>query len=950
MIRKIYVLSVFKLLFAFSVMAQNGYITGTLVDNETQEPILGASVRVLQQADSTFVSGQATRLDGTFSIAVNDGSYIVHMSFVGYDDVFRNVQINNAVRRAELGTIAMTTDAVLLDEAVVTAMAPEIIMRGDTIEFNADAFRVQEGAVVEELLRQLPGVEVDDDGRITVHGRRVNRIMVDDEEFFSTDPTVASQNLPARMVERVQVAERRSDRARRTGFDDGEEETIINLVTRPGMREALIGEARAGFGQDIQYGYDRYGGRAMLNYMRNRNRYTLFSGLNNTNNIGFTGGMGARLRGGGGGANRGVSTLGNLGGDFVHVFSDQFRLGGNIFYRHNDTYIDSTVETQRLRPGGNIIEDEHTVTREIGNNYNMNLRMEWRPDEMTEILFRPTASFSNDTSSVIRDFTAINEITGALMNYGDSRRLTAGSSENVGGSLNISRRLGREDRVLNIQLDGSTGGSVNESRNISNTFFPGTPTPPRERDQLRYDTRNNYTWRTSISYVEPLGNNNYIQLAYTFRQNRTESDRNTYSIDAATGLHTVWEHDYSLRTRNNFVNQIIEANFRADRGVFRYQVGFSVRPSSSHSIAHRGDVEYRDVTIHHTNFAPVARLNFRWSRSHTLELLYNGITEQPTIDQLSPVRDISNPLNEITGNPNLRPSFTHEITTRYQLANPERARSLSLTGSFRYFTNAIVDSTFIDDSGRRESTFANVGSGNWNSNMNLTINSPVRDGSRFSLSSTSRISYNHVNGFVNATENLSRRTDLSQIVGLNYRGEIFDFSLRGNIGTNRVRNSFDEQRDRQFHNYGGTLNARVFLPWRLTIASDINYAATGGDDLPRDFQLNEWIWNASIQKTLFRQNNGTLAFNIHDILQQRRTIQRNVTANFIQDTRTNTITSFFMVSFIYRFNIFRGGATRENMMPQHHRGGGQRMMQPGHDGHGGSERVIIREGGGGRTF
>ena len=949
--KKIYLLLIFTLLFVFSAMAQNGYIVGTLIDDETQEPILGASVRVLQQTDSTFVTGQATRFDGTFSIAVENGSYIVHVTFIGYEDVFRDVQINSAIRRAELGTIAMTTDAFLLDEAVITAMVPEIIMRGDTIEFNADAFRTPEGAVLEELLRQLPGVEVNEQGQITVHGRRVSRIMVDDEEFFSTDPTVASQNLPANMVQRVQVAERRSDRARMTGFDDGEEETIINLVTRPGMREALIGEVRAGYGQDF-YGEDRYGGRAMINYMRNSNRYTLFSGLNNTNNIGFTGGMGARLPGGGGGgggfggANQGVSTLGNLGGDFVQVFSDQFRIGGNIFYRHNDTDISSRAETQRLRATGDIFESSADTIRRVGNNYNMNLRMEWQPNEMTEIIFRPTASFNNSWSEEWGDFASRRDgFAGDTINHGHSQRVSTGSGQNVGGSLNISRRLGREDRVLNVQLDGNTGESRNESFIESSTIFPDNPAQNLIRDQRINDDRNNHSWRASISYVEPLGNNNFLQIAYTYRRNFSESDRDTRSRDANNEF-TIFERDFSLRNKNHFVTQEMEVNFRSERGILRYRIGASVRPWSQHNTAHRGDDLERDITRSGINFAPVAQLNLRWNRSHTLEVRYNGITVQPTIDQLSPVVDISNPLNTVTGNPDLTPSFTHEITTRYQLANPERARSLSITGSFRYFTNAIVNATEIDDEGRRITTFRNVGSGNWNTNANVTINSPLRDGSRFSLSSTSRVNYSHMNGFINGDPNLSQRTGLTQVMGLNYRGQTFDFSLRGNVSTDWVANSIGNQLSQQFHNYGGTLNARVFLPWRLTIASDINYAASGGD-LPANFQLNEWIWNASVQKTLFRQNNGTLTFNVFDILQQRRTIQRNVTANFIQDTQTNTITSFFMVSFIYRFNIFRGGATRENMMQQR---GGQRVIiqqQGGGHGHGGGERVIIREGGGG---
>ena len=266
-----------------------------------------------------------------------------------------------------------------------------------------------------------------------------------------------------------------------------------------------------------------------------------------------------------------------------------------------------------------------------------------------------------------------------------------------------------------------------------------------------------------------------------------------------------------------------------------------------------------------------------------------------------------------------------------------------MRGGFRYFTNAIVTSTEMNPvTGGRERTFKNVESGNWNTDANVTLNAPIRDGSRFTVSSTSSINYSHINEFINGDDNLNRNTVLTQRMGLNYRGELFDFSLRGNVTSDKTVNTIGRDPRQQFYRYGGTFNVRVFLPHRITLASDINYTATAGD-LPAAFQINEWLWNASLQKTLFRNQNGTLAFNMHDILQQRRTIQRSITASHIRDSEVNTITSFFMVSFIYRFNIFRGGATRENM-PM--RGGGGGFDRGGTGGHGGGgERVIMQDGG-----
>jgi hypothetical protein len=928
MMRKIYFLLTFTVLLTFPALAQNGSISGKLIDFQTQEPVSFANIAVLQQADSALVTGRATDNNGAFTIPIANGSYIVRMSFIGYHNAYRNVQITDQAQRVQLDTILMVTDNILLEDAMIVAKAPEIIMRGDTIEYNADSYRVQEGAVVEELVRLMPGMEVDSEGRVTNNGRRISRVMVNNEEFFSSDPTVALQNLPADMVERIQVMERQSDRSRMTGFADGEEEFVLNLVTRPGTREAIVGNGRTGYGSD-----NRYGVRGMFNYSRNSNRYTIMGGTNNTNNIGFQGGgMRGRGSGGGfgfGGSNNGISTARNVMGDFSHDLSSQLKIGGSTGFRNNDTEVITESVTERIRQSGNRIEQSDNRSNSIGYNYNMEFRFEWKPNALTEIIFRPSASYNTNSR---RDEGTSNtrELAGDTINHGNSRSSSEGNGTVFGGSLNASRRLGDSGRVLNLQMDGNQNDSQSEGWEQSNTYFTSQPDIIRD---LRSDNSNSSrSWRGSLSYVEPVGERSFIQLAYTYRQNLSESDRNRYSKDE-NGLYSVLDTALSRRTDNSFATQIAELNFRSEHGVLRYRLGFSVRPTSSQNKTYRaGDLE-NDLTQKVINYAPVAQFNFRWNRSHTLDVRYNGVTNQPSMEQLSPVVDVSNPTNIRYGNPDLKPSFTHEVTSRYQRANPERARSLNASANVRYLTNAVVSSSFENEAGIREFTFENV-SGNWNSGGNVTINVPLRN-LKYSAFSTSEIKYNHTSGFIDREINVSNRTELLQELGLNYRTDAFNFSIRGNVSTNAVHNSLDKTRNQEFYNYGGRSEAMLFLPWDLTASSDITYSAGAG--YADGFNINEWMWNASVQKSLFRQKNGTLGFNIYDILQQRRNISRTVTANYIRDTTTSTITSFFMVNFSYRFNIFRGGATRENMMP---RGGDFQR------GHGGGERMIFREGGG----
>ncbi|CAK7047793.1 MAG: hypothetical protein PETM_02004 [Petrimonas sp.] len=926
---KRFVLFIGLLLIGVSIFAQNnGRITGKIVDQETKEPVAQANVRILHQKDSLYLNGVASDQEGNFAISVPYGNYIIHVTYVGHHDLFRNVTISNTNRTANLGSVELGTDNILLDAAVVTAKAAEIVVRGDTVEYNADSYKVTESAILEDLLKKMPGIEIDSEGKITVNGREIKKIMVDGEEFFSTDPKVASKNLPAKMVEKLQVLDRRTDMAQMTGFDDGEEETIINLMVKPGMKEGLFGNAFVGYGTK-----DRYEGNAMVNYMKDKNQYTVLGGFNNTNNAGFSDLASSMFGSGGGGGRRmffggrsGITTSGNAGFNFSQQFTNKLKLGGNLRYGNTDNNTLSKTHTQNILSSGNTLEDENNSSNNYSQNVNMDLRLEWTPDTLTRIIFNPEGSVYNNRRTELSDFLTTTETLEDSINYGDSRYNSTGDGKNLSARLDVSRTLGKKGRILSVQLRGGMSDSENEGTNLSNTFYNGTK-PDDLIDQRFVNTNDSKNWRGYVSYVEPLGNNNAIQFAYQYRQNISGSDKDTRVKDES-GNYTVLDEQYSKRLENNFTNQEIEFNFQSVRQKYDYTIGFSVQPSSSQSKTFIGDNKISDFTRDVVNYAPMAQFNYRWTRQHNLRLRYFGNTDQPSVTQLSPVVDVSNPLNITYGNPDLNPSFEHRLNLRYQNFNPEKNRSMGFFGDIRYLTNDIVSSTMTDrETGRRETTYENV-AGNWNANGRMMMNIPLKN-IRFSVFSMSFASYNHANGFSNLEKNLSRRLNLGETLGLNYRSDLIDFGIRGNISYNKVKNSLEGQQDQEFLNYGGNANTTLYLPWDMSIESDINYSTNSG--YSDGFTQDEWLWNASIQKQLFKQKNGTIRLKIYDILQQRSNISRSVTSNYIRDTTTNTLTTYFMVHFVYRFNIFKNGATREDMMPQHGPGPGRGFGR----GHGG---------------
>ncbi len=891
-----------------SVQAQTamGTLSGKIIDKDTGESVPAATIRILTPEDSTLVTGASSTGEGTFLIPVKHGNYIANISFVGYTPYFQEFTLSPTQPTVRLDTIALQEQSILLDEAVVTAAATEILVKGDTLEYNASAYKVTGMAVVEDLLKQMTGVEIDQNGVIKVQGKEIKKIFVDGKEFFSDDPKIASKNLPARMVEKLQVLDNKSEMEKMTGFDDGEEEMIINLTVRPNMKQGSFGNAFAGYGSQ-----ERFEVNALVNHMRNSDQMTFMGGINNTNNAGASdlgatmgGGGGGRTRGGGG---NGINTAANSGFNFSKKVSEKLEVGGNIRYGNNRSESLSKVYTQNLLSNGDTYEDQHNRSHSRDENLNMDVRLEWKPDSMTTLIFRPTLSFNN-SESMETDLFSTTRVAGDTVNYGNADYNSRGNGNNIGGNLNFNRRLGKPGRSISVGLNVRSNDSENKAMNISNTYYTGNRADDL-LDQRITNSNSSGNWSGSVSYVEPLGKQKFLQLSYNYRQGSSQSDKDTRTRDEE-GNYTVFDTKYSKLNDNSSVNQDIGISFRSRSEKQNYNVGFSVYPTSSKRKTYIGDSLISNITQNVTNYSPNAQYNYLWSRQKNLRFTYTGNTDQPSVNQISPVIDVSNPLNITYGNPDLKPAFMHRMNVRYQNSKPQENRFHMLTGSFNYTLNAIVTSRFTDpETGRKENTYRNV-NGNWDGDLRFTMSQPLFS-KKFTVTSTSNASYRVNNGFSNNEENISRQVNLSENMSFNYNSAKFQFSLRGNISYNKVQNSLEGQQDREYFNYGSSAYTTIYLPFDLNFQSDIRYATNSG--YSDGFKQNETLWNASLEKQILKQKNGLIRVKVYDILQQRSNIRRNVSSNFIRDTTTNTLTSYFIVHFVYRFNIFKGGASRGDM-------------------------------------
>ncbi|MDH6535458.1 TonB-dependent receptor [Parabacteroides sp. 52] len=902
-------------------------IKGTVVEQGTSTPVEQATVRLLSVKDSTFIGGVASEQNGNFTLkSVPPGNYLLHISFIGYDPLYQPLNITGNTHPVNIGKMELSDGAILLSEAVVMGKAPEVTVRNDTIEYNADSYKVTEGSMLEDLLKKMPGVEVDEEGKVTVNGKEIKKVLVDGKEFFSDDPKVASKNLPSNMIDKVQVLDRLSEMARLTGFDDGDEEAVINLTIKPGMKEGWVGNAYAGYGSK-----DRYEGNMMLNRMVNNDRYTLLGGLNNTNNMGFSdmggsmfqgmGGGGGRGRGGSGsfGGGNGITSSGNIGFDFSKEFNKKLTLSGNARFSHSDNEANTLTSQQNIQQE-TMYENSSSFRNNKSDNVGANFRLEWKPDDKTTLLFRPNFSYSKNEQRSNSHSTEM-DIDRDTISIEKQTTFYSGEGYNVDGRLEFSRKLNDEGRIFSASISGGLNDKYQNGKNDVETFYSLKEDELRD-EKIRNDIKG-YNYRAYVSWVEPLGRNNFIQLTYNINSQQQESLKNVYKPDK-NGQYTVIDSTQTQNYRNDFLNQRASVSFKSIREKFNYTIGFNVDPSNSTSKNFIGDSILSNVKQNVVNFSPTAQFRYNFSKQSNLRIDYNGRTSQPSVEQLQPVADYSNPKNVVIGNPDLKPRYNNSLFLTYQTFKPQSQFALRTMLNGQYTVNDIIGYVINenDNTGKRTTTYKNI-NGNYNGSAMVMINTPLKN-RKFTFNSMSRATYSKSNTIIGDKEldglgqeiivdTKNKNTDLlfMERAGFDFRSTYIDLGINGSIQYRKTRNTAEADNNQDIFNY--TLGGRttLYLPANIKIESDVNWSTNSG--YTDGFELNEVLWNASASKSFLKGNQATLRIKIYDILQQRSNISRSITANYTRDSEYNTLSSYFMVHFIYRFSIFKGGANMNDV-------------------------------------
>jgi len=909
--KKIALLFLFVALWGGSAFAQNT-IVGTVVDT-TEVGLPGATVMAMNTKDSSLISFALTDGQGKFEMQrVPKGDILLRVTYIGYGMKDQILTFAENRENRDLGRVKLLPQSEMIDEMTVTGERNPIKIKKDTIEFNANSFRTQPNAVVEDLLQQLPGVEVDRDGGVKAQGEDVQRVLVDGKEFFGRDPKIATKNLPADAVDKVQVFDQKSDKAQFTGVDDGVREKTINLTLKENKKKGAFGNLTAGYGDA-----GRFVGRGNINSFNKNTKMSLIGTGNNINEQGFSQsdfnsfnsatGSGGFRRGGGGAIpgssniSEGIATTFAGGVNLNHEFKEETEINLSYFISSFDklTLVDQFQQNFLSNDTGLITDDERRQD-DLNTNHSLNLKFSSDLDSLSSILVRGefvynlTESFGSYNSLTTDfDFDPRNSSDQVTSNNGDLLR--------GNGSLLYRRKFRKAGRNMSINATyGLNNRDFLGNTTSANIFFNernGVITPVEQnlnQDQDQLNEVNNYS--AEFSYTEPLGRRRYLEFNYRYSENLTDLDRAVFDIDSGE---RIFNEQLSNLYRVGYTYNNAGMNFVVNRPSYNLTVGATYQNSVLD-----GELLLADTEINQTLNNILPKLNYRYNFASGKNLTFDYTTNviEPTITQLQPFVDNSNPLDIYVGNPNLRPEFRHNIRTRLIAFNPSTFSGVFAFLNFTYATNKVRNNQIFDENGVRTTTPVNVDS-DYQANFTLSYSARIN---KLGLGYRIRpnVFYSRGIAFVNGIENNTDNLTTGMRISLNnLKRDKIDIDVGGNIAYTTAQFSLAEGRNQDFinHTYFGDVTVTL-IEDKLNINTELDYSIFNG--LSDDFNQEIPIWNAELSVFMLKGNKGQLKIGVYDILNQNRGVSRINQLNFVTDRTVNALGRYFLTTFTYSLKGF----------------------------------------------
>ena len=899
---------------------KNGSIKGLLYDSIAKQPVGAATISVMDRKDSSLISFTMTGNDGLFELkGIPNGQYRLLVTHVSYYNNNSYFSISDSSKNKDLGQVQLFDRNKVLEEVVVTNEAPPVTMVGDTIQYNAGSFKTVANASVEQLLKRLPGVKVDKDGTVTAQGEKVAKVLVDGKEFFGNDPKIATRNLPADAVDKVQVFDKQSDQATLTGFEDGNYEKTINLKLKKDKKKGVFGKINGG--SDFT---KRYEGKFNVNSFKGARQFSAIGMGNNTNAEGFSfmdilnftgalnqmrqSGSGGNINinvsaddanalGMGGNSNAGIKTAWGGGLNYNNIVGTVHDLQSNYFYNHFNPRVTSRIYRQNILQGASNFYNENSLSDNSNNSHRINLNDLWQLDSSSTLRIIPVFSYQTTDNISSRNYSTT-AADGSMINAGFSDNRNHSQGYNFRNELSYRKKFKRKGRTFSLNLQNSLNETtgIGSLSSIINYYTAGLIS---RRDTLnqRSNSKGDLKGFTAKAvYTEPLWKRSLLEFSASRSHTNSSSNKITYDYNGGNGKYDVLNQTLS----NDFENRYgyTNAGFRLRKQARKYSYSLGVNWQ-------KADLEGRIISTNKdslisksfTNILPNATFKYNFSRFRSFSLNYNANTNQPTLSQLQPVPDNSNPLYIREGNPDLKQEYSHNFRGNLNLMAPYKNKNFFMFFNTMFTDHKIVNYDSLDlATGIRRMRPVNV-SGVYNLNADINYSLPLKF-LKGSIEWGNTVRFNKGKQFINSQLNEIRqfawgpqwRLDINPTEKLN-------FNLGAELNYNRTRYSAQPSQNNNYLSQEYSASVDWDLPKQFAFSSSFGY--TINDQLSAGFNARVPLWNASISRQFMKFNRGEVKFAATDLLNRNQGISRNTSQNYIEDKEVNTLKRFFLLSFTY---------------------------------------------------
>ena len=925
------IISIFSFL---QIHSQNlTFISGYLID-QTAQPIIGATVVLLFPNDSSIIKGTTSDLDGNFLIEnIHKGSYLIKISYIGYHDNFLLKELTD--QPLLLGKLILKEKATKLNTVNILDTRIPVQQKGDTTQIDANAFKTNPDATVEDLVTKMPGIVIQD-GKVQAQGENIQKVLVDGKEFFGDDASAVLKNLPAEVIDKIQLFDKKSDQSELTGFDDGTTSKTINIVTKPQFRNGIFGKVYGGYGYE-----NKWKGGLNLNFFKDKRRITILATTNNINDQNFSsedllgvisrgsGNTGGR-RGSGGGRpggpgsgqsndvenflvdqKTGITATHSFGINYANQWK-KINYTGSYFINYSDNTATSNLFRQYItNKNEGLSYKENNESNSKNSNHRLNLKLDWKIDSLNSILFQPKISFQlNDANSSL---LGQNNRLNTLPILSSTRNQYSSNLTGMNFSLPLLYRHSFKEKGRTFSLNITSGYNENEGNSNLNSYTIFADTLSSDSlNQLANRYLLGYTASSNIVYTEPLSDKSQVMFNYGSNFNKGKSNKETFNFSAADDSYNSFDTALSNKFNSTYLSQLIGASFRYQQKKWNLSSGLSYQYAEL-----QGEQIFPNsfkLAKTFTCLLPNAQFQYKFTAKKNLRMFYRASNNAPSISQLQNVINNSNPLHLSTGNPDLKQNFQNNITLRYSSANTEKSRSFFALVSSTYTESYIVNNTFIAS----EDTLISPGiilakgsqlskpinmDGYFNVRSFINYSLPVakmKSNLNLNLGGT----YTKTPGMINDELNYANSYNVG--VGFTLSSNIsekFDFTVSSNTTYNTISNTLQANLNSDYYNQNSKLKFQL-MPWKgLVLQTDLNHQYNGG--LSKKYNQNYLLWNAAIGYKFLKNKQAELRLSIFDIMKQNNSISRNTNETYYEDVQINVLQQYLLFTFTYNIKYFK---------------------------------------------